>query len=43
MHKFEWAEHKDIKKNKFSFHSAFIMVEMEFLQEQESIDLFFYL
>ena len=35
VHKFEWAKHKDIKKNKFSFHSAFIMVEMEFLQEQE--------
>ena len=40
VHKFEWAKHKDIKKNKFSFHSAFIMVEMEFLQEQESIDFF---
>ena len=40
MHKFEWAKHKDIKKNKFSFHSVFIMVEMEFLQEQESIDFF---
>ena len=36
VHKFEWAEHKDIKKNKFSFHSAIFMVEMEFLQEQES-------
>ena len=27
---------KVIKKNKFSFHSAFIMVEIEFSEEQET-------
>ena len=35
--KLEWAEHKDIKKNKFSFHGAFIMVEMEFFCEIKKV------